>query len=53
MRNWKRKSVARNPFRRFEVTDYQKEALKFLKPPEDITVSEWADKYRLHELETI
>ncbi len=44
MRNWKRKIVARNPFRRFEVTDYQKEALKFLKPPEDITVSEWADK---------
>ena len=52
MRNWKRKIVARNPFRRFEVTDYQKEALKFLKPPEDITVSEWADKYRVLDVKS-
>lgn len=28
-------------------TSYQKAALEYLKPPEDITVSEWADKYRL------
>jgi phage terminase large subunit GpA-like protein len=44
--------VARNPFRRYEVTEYQKEALKFLKPPEDITVSEWADKYRILDAKT-
>ena len=44
--NW-RKGVARNPYRRYEITPYQKEALKFLKPPENITVSEWADKYRI------
>ena len=50
MRNWKRKSVARNPFRKFEVTSYQKEVLKFLKPPEDITVTQWADKYRVLDL---
>ena len=47
MRNWKRKSVARNPYHKYEVTQYQKEALKYLKPPENITVSEWADKYRM------
>lgn len=44
--------MARNPFRRYEVTEYQKEALKFLKPPEDITVSEWADKYRILDTKT-
>lgn len=44
--------MARNPFRRYEVTEYQKEALKFLKPPEDITVSEWADKYRILDAKT-
>lgn len=44
--------MARNPFRRYEVTEYQKETLKFLKPPEDITVSEWADKYRILDAKT-
>lgn len=44
--------MARNPFRRYEVTEYQKEALKSLKPPEDITVSEWADKYRILDAKT-
>lgn len=44
--------MARNPFRRYEVTEYQKAALKFLKPPEDITVSEWADKYRILDAKT-
>ena len=47
MKKWKRKSVARNPYHKYEVTQYQKEALKYLKPPENITVSEWADKYRM------
>ena len=44
--------MARNPYRRYRVTEYQKEALKFLQPPEDITVSEWADKYRVLDAKT-
>ena len=39
--------MARNPYRRYEVTRYQKEALKHLKPPENISVTQWADKYRI------
>lgn len=40
--------MPRRPIRisKYIVTDYQAEALKFLKPPEDLTVSEWAEKYR-------
>lgn len=30
-----------------KVTKYQWEALQFLSPPEQLTVSEWADKYRM------
>lgn len=44
--------MARNPFRRYDVTPYQKEALAYLKPPEDITVSQWADKYRILDAKT-
>lgn len=44
--------MARNPFRRYEVTRYQKDALSYLKPPENITVSEWADKYRVLDSRT-
>lgn len=44
--------MARNPFRRYDVTPYQKEALTYLKPPEDITVSQWADKYRILDAKT-
>lgn len=44
--------MARNPFRRYEVTAYQKEALAYLKPPENITVSQWADKYRILDAKT-
>lgn len=44
--------MARNPFRRYEVTTYQKEALAYLKPPENITVSQWADKYRILDSKT-
>ena len=47
MKSWRKRSVARNPYHKYEVTQYQKEALKYLKPPENITVSEWADKYRM------
>lgn len=32
-----------------EVTKYQWEALQFLRPPEQLTVSEWAEKYRILE----
>ena len=39
---------AKSPrFRKFLVSQYQKEALEFLRPPEDITVSQWAEKYRV------
>ena len=34
-------------FRRYLVKKYQKEALSYLQPPEDIAVSEWAEKYRV------
>lgn len=33
--------------RKFLVSEYQHEALKHLRPPEDISVSEWAEKYRV------
>lgn len=33
--------------RKISVTEYQLEALQFLKPPEQLTVSEWADEYRM------
>lgn len=32
---------------KYEYASYQKEALEYLSPPENITVSEWADKYRI------
>lgn len=34
-------------FRRYLVAPYQKEALSALQPPEDISVSEWAEQYRI------
>jgi phage terminase large subunit GpA-like protein len=37
----------RRRFRKFLVAQYQKEALAFLLPPEDISVSEWAERYRI------
>lgn len=39
-------------FRKFLVAPYQKAALESLKPPEDITVSEWAAKYRVLDAKT-
>lgn len=42
-----RRRTRRPRIKKFEVTDYQKEALKSLMPPEDLTVSEWAEKYRI------
>ncbi len=42
--------MARRSFRRFKkypVAPYLKEALSYLMPPEDITVSQWAEKNRM------
>lgn len=33
--------------KKIEVTKYQWEALQFLRPPEQLNVSEWAEKYRM------
>lgn len=33
--------------KKIKVTKYQWEALQFLSPPEQLTVSEWAEKYRM------
>ncbi len=38
--------------KKYPVTKYQKEALKQLQPPEDISVSEWAEKYRVLDSKT-
>jgi len=32
--------------KKYEVADYIREAMRQLQPPEDITTSEWAEKYR-------
>lgn len=42
----------RNLFKKYVCTAYQKEALNYLKPPEQITVSEWAEKYRILDAKT-
>lgn len=34
-------------WKKIEVTKYQWEALQFLRPPEQLNVSEWAEKYRM------
>ena len=34
-------------YRKFLVPEYIKKALETLKPPEDISVSEFAEKYRI------
>lgn len=33
--------------KKIPVTQYQYEALQYLSPPEQLTVSEWAEKYRI------
>ena len=38
--------------RKYEVTQYQKDALRQLRPPEDLTVSEWAERYRVLDTKT-
>lgn len=39
-------------FRKYPVTAYQQKALQSLLPPEDLTVSEWAEKYRMLDSKT-
>ena len=39
-------------FKKYTVTEYQKRALQFLKPPERISVSQWAEKYRVLDSKT-
>ena len=38
LRKWKKK---------YNLTDYQLEAIKQLMPPEDLSISEWSEKYRI------
>lgn len=38
--------------KKYIVTEYQKRALQFLKPPERLTVSQWAEKYRVLDSKT-
>ena len=38
--------------KKYEVASYIHEALRQLKPPEDISVSEWAEKYRMLDAKT-
>jgi phage terminase large subunit GpA-like protein len=38
--------------RKYQLTKYQADALRLLRPPEDITVSEWAEKYRVLDTKT-
>ena len=38
--------------RRFDCPDYIRKALSYLKPPEHLTVSEWAEKYRMLDSKT-
>lgn len=39
-------------FKKYTVSEYQKRALQFLKPPERISVSQWAEKYRVLDSKT-
>lgn len=41
---WLKKMARR---KKIPVTQYQYEALQYLSPPEQLTVSEWAEKYRI------
>lgn len=38
--------------RKYKLASYEKKALQFLLPPEDITVSEWAESYRILDAKT-
>lgn len=38
--------------RKYKTSSYIKEAMRQLQPPEDLTVAEWADKYRMLDAKT-
>lgn len=40
------------PIRKYPVTAYQKRALRSLLPPEELLVSQWAEKYRILDSKT-
>ena len=44
--------MARARIKKYAVTAYQKKALSYLRPPERLTVSEWAEKYRVLDSKT-
>lgn len=44
--------MRKKTFRKYIIPDYLKECLEALKPPEQITVSEWAAKYRVLDAKT-
>lgn len=46
------RSRSRKWRKKYEVASYIHEALRQLKPPEDISVSEWAEKYRMLDAKT-
>lgn len=37
-------------FRKFKIKSYQKKMLEYLSPPEDLTVSQWAEKSRVLDI---
>lgn len=39
-------------FKKYTVTAYQQRALQFLKPPDRLSVSQWAEKYRVLDSKT-
>jgi len=40
------------PIKKYEVTEYQFEALQLLRPPEKITTSQWAEQHRILDSKT-
>ena len=38
--------------RKYEAAEYQQAALRSLMPPDDLSVSEWAEKYRILDSKT-
>lgn len=44
--------VKKMAIKKYNVTAYQKKALEYLKPPENLTVSQWAERYRILDAKT-
>ena len=39
--------------RKYHLPEYIKEAMRQLQPPEDLTVAEWAERYRMLRCENV